>query len=273
MSFSSSATNEAERFQFGQNWRNYLSLVDQTKIDAAKQSLCDMLELSSLAGLRFLDLGSGSGIFSLAAHQLGAKVTSFDFDPNSVECCEILKQKYAPNQKSWTVLRGSILDTEFLNKLERYEIVYAWGVLHHTGHLWSALQNASDLVAPRGKIFLSIYNDQNWLSHYWLNIKRLYNKNFILKLIIIALHAPYLIGIRYLFRLLRGQAHLERGMSLWHDMLDWLGGYPFEVATPEAIFSFLKERGFILLKLKTCAGRHGCNEFVLQRTPELQHNE
>jgi 2-polyprenyl-6-hydroxyphenyl methylase/3-demethylubiquinone-9 3-methyltransferase len=58
----------------------------------------------------------------------------------------------------------------------------------------------------------------------------------------------------------------KRGMSYWHDLVDWIGGYPFEVATPEAIFDFYMARNFELIALKTCGGRCGCNEFVFRRS-------
>ena len=56
-----------------------------------------------------------------------------------------------------------------------------------------------------------------------------------------------------------------RGMSRWHDVVDWIGGYPFEVASPEAVVDFCRARGFSLLRLKTCGRKMGCNEFVFER--------
>ena len=83
---------------------------------------------------------------------------------------------------------------------------------------------------------------------------------------LVALHAPYLYGLRWLVRQLSRRQRLERGMKLWHDMIDWVGGYPFEVARPEAVFDFYRQRGFDLQALKTCGGRQGCNEFVFRRS-------
>ncbi len=83
--------------------------------------------------------------------------------------------------------------------------------------------------------------------------------------LMVALHAPYLVGLRYLVRFARGQPRLERDMSYWRDMLDWLGGYPFEVASPGTVVAFSENRGFRSVKHKTCGRRHGCNEFVLER--------
>jgi 2-polyprenyl-6-hydroxyphenyl methylase/3-demethylubiquinone-9 3-methyltransferase len=56
-----------------------------------------------------------------------------------------------------------------------------------------------------------------------------------------------------------------RGMSKWHDLIDWVGGYPFEVAKPEQIFEYFRNRGFQMDKLVTCAGALGCNEYIFTR--------
>ena len=121
-------------------------------------------------------------------------------------------------------------------------------------------------VADGGTLVVAIYNDQGWISGYWRAVKRLYNTNALARAAVVAAHLPYLFAARALVRAARGQLALERGMSLWHDMLDWLGGYPFEVATPEQVKAFVEARGFHQTAVKTCGRRHGCNEFVFQRT-------
>jgi 2-polyprenyl-6-hydroxyphenyl methylase/3-demethylubiquinone-9 3-methyltransferase len=146
-----------------------------------------------------------------------------------------------------------------------WDIVYSWGVLHHTGAQWRALANVVPLVRCGGKLFLALYNDQGWLSLYWTAVKRFYNAWILGRIMMILLHLPYLMGARYVVRVLNGRLMAERGMTLWYDMLDWLGGYPFEVATPEQVFYFLRDQDFSLDQLKTCRGRHGCNEFVFVR--------
>src|SRR5512145_1920359 len=90
-----------ERFEFGKNWRRFLEGVRDEQIVTAESSLKRMLEMDSLAGLSFLDIGSGSGLFSLAARRLGARVHSFDFDPNSVACTKELRRRYFPEDNAW----------------------------------------------------------------------------------------------------------------------------------------------------------------------------
>jgi 2-polyprenyl-6-hydroxyphenyl methylase/3-demethylubiquinone-9 3-methyltransferase len=215
--------------------------------------------------MTFLDAGCGSGLFSLAAHQLGAKVHSFDFDPNSVACAQVLKQKFAATAPEWSIEEGSVLDRSYLGRLGKFDIVYSWGVLHHTGQMREAIANVSDAVAAGGQFCLAIYNDQRWISRYWTTVKKIYNSGVIGRAAMTAYHAPYLFGLRYLVRAVTRRGKLERGMSLWHDTIDWLGGYPFEVAKPEEIVAFLRARGFVLENMITCGGRMGCNEFTFRK--------
>lgn len=223
-----------------------------------------MLDRENLNGLRFLDIGSGSGLFSLAARFLGASVYSFDFDRESVNCTRELQKRFFENDEHWQIERGSILDSEFTGSLGKFDIVYSWGVLHHTGNMVQAMENTISLVKPKGKIFISIYNDQGWISRYWRTVKKYYNSNLFFRFFIIIFHIPYLFCLRFFVRMLKGRLSMSRGMSLWHDMIDWLGGYPFEVARPEKIVEFYHNRGFHLTKMKTCGGRQGCNEFVFE---------
>src|SRR5690606_9722875 len=134
----------------------FLSLLDSERIEEAKRSLRHMLECEDLAGLRFLDIGSGSGLFSLAAHELGAEVVSFDYDEDSVACTNALRDRFARESNRWKVLQGSVLDREFLSRLGAFDLVYSWGVLHHTGALYQALENVVPCVGTRGKLFIAI---------------------------------------------------------------------------------------------------------------------
>ena len=134
---------EGSRFAFGGNWSKFLATITDQRIADAQRDISVMLGTDDLSGKTFLDIGSGSGLSSLAARKLGAKVRSFDFDPASVACTARLKALYFPDDDSWNVERGSVLDRGYLHSLGQYDIVYAWGVLHHTGDLWTALDYAS----------------------------------------------------------------------------------------------------------------------------------
>jgi 2-polyprenyl-3-methyl-5-hydroxy-6-metoxy-1,4-benzoquinol methylase len=271
----SSEIASGERFSFGSNWNKFLKQLDDRRIQEAEQDLRRFLDTDRLDGKSFLDIGSGSGLSSLVAYRLGAKVFSFDYDPQSVACTAELRQRYAPNDARWNVASGSVLDEAYLLTLGKFDIVYSWGVLHHTGAMWKALDHAARMVKPKGTLFIAIYNDQGRASKAWLRVKRAY----------CALPAPlrFLVVGPAMLRLwgptvvrdsLRGQPLHSwknyagtgfRGMDPWRDAIDWIGGLPFEVASPEAIFDFHRERGFVLTKLSTCAGGLGCNQLVFRK--------
>ena len=147
------AVHEVEagkRFDFGANWTRFLAVIDDDRIAQAESSLKQMLRIERLDGQRFLDIGSGSGLFSLAARRLGASVHSFDLDPQSVACTQELKRRYCPEDSEWHIERGSALDRDYLEGLGQFDIVYSWGVLHHTGAMWLALEHAIGRVRPAG---------------------------------------------------------------------------------------------------------------------------
>ena len=168
------------RFEFGKNWKNFLNDLDK-KIEEAERSLLIKLKLENLNGYKFLDIGCGSGLFSLAAKNLGAKVTSFDFDFDAVDCAKILKEKYYKDDPDWKIDQGSVLDRNFLNNLGSFDIIYSWGVLHHTGDMWRAIDNVKLISEKNCLIFISIYNYQKFFSSFWTLIKKIYNKFYYLR--------------------------------------------------------------------------------------------
>jgi 2-polyprenyl-3-methyl-5-hydroxy-6-metoxy-1,4-benzoquinol methylase len=270
--------SRGDRFRFGANWARFLSVLNEDRIAQAEKSLREMLGVSDLQDKRFLDIGSGSGLFSLAARRLGAAVHSFDYDPKSVSCTQELKRRYFPGDSQWLIEEGSVLDRNYLARLGQFDVVYSWGVLHHTGAMWQALENIAPLVASGGQLFISIYNDQGRSSRRWRILKRIYN---VLPRLARAPYAWAVMGPRELkflalltlygrpwdyFSNILNYSDRSRGMSYWHDLIDWIGGYPFEVAKPEEIFSMYHGKGFNLIQLRTCAGGNACNEFVFVKT-------
>jgi 2-polyprenyl-3-methyl-5-hydroxy-6-metoxy-1,4-benzoquinol methylase len=263
---------ERYRFSFGKNWKSFLSILTEEHISEAQNSLLQALNLSSLKNRSFVDIGCGSGLFSLAAMRLGAKhVSSFDYDPMSTACAFELKRHYYPHTEHWSIKHGSALDKEFLDMLGEFDIVYAWGVLHHTGNMRKAMENIVSLVGEDGQLYISIYNDQGIKSRLWRYVKKTYCSGLFGKVMVVSSFIPYFAIGSFVVDLMKGEKPLDRyrlkyrGMSTMHDWSDWLGGYPFEVAKPEEIFNFYRSRGFELAYLKTCGGKIGCNEFVFRR--------
>jgi 2-polyprenyl-6-hydroxyphenyl methylase/3-demethylubiquinone-9 3-methyltransferase len=275
-------TNAADKpsdFAFGKNWRRFIADLDEERIKIAESSLLEFMNLNSLQGKSFLDIGCGSGLFSLAAQRLGAgRVISFDLDPQCVECCRRLR-KTAGDPPNWEVRQGSVLDADFLAGLGAFDIVYAWGVLHHTGKMWDAVENAAGLVGEGGCFYLALYNKilrrdgaAARIHDFWTNVKIFYNRHPTLATAVLELPAmaAYLAmvaaqGENPLKHIRMYKSH--RGMSWRTDARDWLGGYPYEYATVEEVFSFVRRlgRGFNLVNLKVTSGR-GLNWFLFERS-------
>lgn len=269
-------TPSGPRFAFGNNWRNFLETVDDERIAEAERSLREMLGVTSLDNQRFLDAGCGSGLFSLAALRMGASVHSFDFDPASVATTIELRRRYARGDSDWIIELGSVLNAEYISGLGLFDVVYSWGVLHHTGAQWMALETVQRAVAPGGRLFIALYNDQGLQSVAWRGIKRVYNHlPGPLRRVYAAMFGVIIEGASLGAAMVRGRpvAHARsrlnyrtlRGMSWWHDLVDWVGGYPFEVSSREQVVAFLRERGYEVVRIQSAGSKLGCNEFVFER--------
>lgn len=258
------------RFAFGRNWQDFLRLLSDDRINQAEKSLKEMLMLDSLDGLSFLDAGCGSGLFSLAAIRLGAsRVLSFDYDAHSVECAQQLSSRYGPFE-NWEIRQGSVLDNQWLSQIGEFDVVYSWGVLHHTGAMWSAMQNITQCVKRPGVLFVSLYNDQGLMTKAWAALKRFYLRS---PAIIQRLMVWGYLGVGAIWQTIHSIARLRpirswypdsaRGMSRYRDAVDWLGGYPFEAAKPDDVIDYYYSHGFTLNKAVIKRGS-GCSEFVFQ---------
>lgn len=258
------------RFGFGQNWERYLKeRFSEERVQISKEHLLRFLQATDLQGKYFLDIGCGSGLHSLAALRAGARrIVSFDFDAHSVTATEMLR-KYAGNPQNWTVLEGSILDLQFIQSIDPADIVHSWGVLHHTGSMWQAVENTKQLMKPDGALYIALYVDDPYFGlpmSFWVDVKKRYNK------------AGWFGAKRlewwyfWRFHLQGNPANLpdlirqardykkNRGMDLYRDAVDWLGGWPFEYASVDEVKSFVC--GQMGLELRNLATGQACAEYL-----------
>jgi 2-polyprenyl-6-hydroxyphenyl methylase/3-demethylubiquinone-9 3-methyltransferase len=266
-------TERETHFEFGENWKNYSKTVDQKRIDSAIEGVRKLFP-DGLTGKTFLDIGCGSGLHSLAALSLGAaSVTAIDIDENSVATTRELLTKYAPGSR-WTAQISSVFEAS-PDTLGKFDVVYSWGVLHHTGDMWRAIECAARFVNPGGQFAIAIYSatacDPMWKVEKKLysrasrpiqwSVRRLYMAAF--------LAAKTLLGVNPI-SYVRNYSK-TRGMNFSHDAHDWLGGYPYETATAIEIrdrigkMGFTEDRSFLVPANSGLFGS-GCNEYVFQRT-------
>ncbi len=262
-------------FAFGKNWRKYLSRLTPEKIELAKSALAEFVGRDAIRGKTFLDIGCGSGIHSYAALELGAsRVVSFDFDADAVECCKTLWSR-AGNPNNWIILQGSILDDSFVRGLGAFDLVYSWGVLHHTGEMWRAIKSSANLVGKGGLLYIAIYNrvDSPLGSGFWLQVKKTYNSSsragrVAMETMFLSYYSIMNLGARAISYSRREKGRVyPRGMELRTDVLDWIGGYPYEFATSMEIRSYVQREfpSFDLVRISETYSL-GNNLFLWKRT-------
>ena len=285
----SDGESSTDRFAFGANWSSYLGVLDPVRIKAADASIRRLLRLEGqhpLAGQRFLDIGSGSGLFSLVAVGLGAKVVSIDLDAASVRCTEQLRDRWLSrpdaDRDRWAIHSMSILNRPAIASLGLFDVVYSWGVLHHTGQMDAAIDAAAGRVTSGGRLAMALYNDQGGASRRWLAIKRGYHRlpKWLRPVYVATIAGAYELKFAAA-RAAGGRNPLplsdwaskrqDRGMSVWYDWVDWVGGMPFEVARVDDLHGRFFERGWTLESLKCVGSGWGCNEFVF-RAPASNGN-
>ncbi|HJN37748.1 MAG TPA: class I SAM-dependent methyltransferase [Gammaproteobacteria bacterium] len=261
-------------YKFGENWKDFSTQINNARIEAAQQGLIKLFGPEGLSGKTFLDIGCGSGLSTLAAILLGAKkVVSIDIDEVSVATTTRLLQHYKVSNKAH-VETLSVFDMhQRPDIIQQFDVVYSWGVLHHTGNLAEAMQLAKRCVKPGGLLMLALYNKTTMCS-FWAKEKKIYVASpFVLKrlfeFIFQIIHAfRLLIKRRNVFKFYKGY-QTRRGMSFIHDVRDWLGGYPYQSISAQGCEKWAEENHMDIINsfaLPPSFGLlgSGCHEYVFK---------
>lgn len=252
-------------FNFGINWNNFSTkFLDGAKLNIALNSLEQLIGMDNIKCKSFLDIGCGSGIFAIAASKSGAqKVVGIDISKESIETSLFNKQRFLPDGNV-EFLHKSVFDDDF-NELGCYDIVYSWGVLHHTGDMWKAIGVSTMMVGCNGLFVLAIYN-KHWSSPLWKIVKRIYNLSpVIIRQVMVCVFYCVIALAKFFVTTKNPFKDKKRGMSFYYDVVDWIGGYPYQYATISQIQSFIEAKGFKLINFRSPVMPTGCNEFVFQK--------
>lgn len=262
------------QFDFGQNWYEFSEkALTSERVLQAKSDFACLMEGITLQDKTFLDIGFGQGLSLLAATTMGAKTVGCEISP---KCVDVLKRNllFFPEIAGSNIptIIGSILEGSTIEELRksapdgdgRYDIVHSWGVLHHTGNMKLAIKNAAELVRHGGVLVLALYN-RHWSSPIWLVIKWLYctSPKWIQRGMIVLLYP--VIWIAKLLVAGENPKKQSRGMDFFYNVIDWVGGYPYEYASILEIEDFLSKLGFRCIRKNPAQVPTGCNEFVFGR--------
>jgi 2-polyprenyl-6-hydroxyphenyl methylase/3-demethylubiquinone-9 3-methyltransferase len=255
------------QFSFGKNWQSYThNVLSQEKIAQARDAFRSLLGDIDMTGRSFLDIGFGQGLGLLLADEMGAEVLGIDNDADNLKAIQETCAVFGMTQMPQTHI-GSILDRDFLHQFSGkagFDVVHAWGVLHHTGNMPQAICNAAELVKEGGAFICAIYN-QHWSSPVWKAIKRIYLRSpQMLQRVLIGLFYPIIYFAKWATT---GEhpAKMDRGMDFYHNLVDWVGGYPYEYAEPEDIVRRVCRLGFECIRFRPARVPTGCNEFIFRK--------
>lgn len=252
-------TRVETHFAFGKNWAAYAEKVTDAEIAEAEQGLIRLLGADRLDGQRFLDIGCGSGLHSLAALRLGTReVVAVDVDADSVATTQAMLDQHAPSGAAYHVEALSVFDLR-PEAMGTFDTVYSWGVLHHTGDMARALRCAAAMVSPGGRFAFALYR-RIWMDAFWRWEKRWYAHaspaaQRRARAIYVTLFRLGLMATGRRFSTYVKNYRTNRGMDFYHDVHDWMGGWPYESILPAEVDEQMRGLGFVGEQVRARRGR------------------
>jgi 2-polyprenyl-6-hydroxyphenyl methylase/3-demethylubiquinone-9 3-methyltransferase len=267
-------THTTPQFDFGENWTSFArGALSAARIEQSRADFSALLAGIELQGKSFLDIGFGQGLAVLSAAAHGGRVVGCDVNPKCRDALAATAQWFPDvSLDAIEIVEGSILDVATLAALRdaapsgdgRYDVVHAWGVLHHTGDMWSALTHAAGFVREGGHLVVALYN-RHFTSRAWRAIKRLYCvAPPPLRRATVAAFVPVIFAAKLVVTW-RNPLRQQRGMDFYYDVVDWVGGYPYEYASIADVCGRTVPLGFTPVCTRVAEVPTGCNELVFQR--------
>jgi 2-polyprenyl-6-hydroxyphenyl methylase/3-demethylubiquinone-9 3-methyltransferase len=262
-------------FDFGKNWFDFsMNALNAAKVVQAKRDFKALTAGIDIRGKSFLDIGFGQGLSLLTAAEMGAQVVGCEVNPR---CPDVLRRNQMRffaglRDKNIKFYVGSILDDTSVRDLRGYtvnedgcyEVVHSWGVLHHTGDMRKGIQNVASLVRKPGYLILALYN-RHWSSPFWKYIKWIYcHSPKWMQEALITFFYPVIYSAKWIVTK-QNPAEMNRGMDFYYDVVDWVGGYPFEYVSIKEVKTLMTHLGFEMIRMIPARVPTGCNQFVFQR--------
>lgn len=147
-------TSESFDYQWSEIREGQALRSDPEFLRRCRELVCQYtgFEETWFRGKSVLDAGSGNGRWAATFCELGAKVTAFDISEHGVA-----ETRRECERHGATVFRHSVLEPVPCEGT--FDLVWSYGVLHHTGDTYRGFRNLVPMVRPGGHLFLMLYGE------------------------------------------------------------------------------------------------------------------
>ncbi len=218
---------------------------------------------------RVLDGGSGSGMISVAFAVMGADVTGVDVTPKCVE-------NGCKNADLFGVqcrfLKRNLLSLDLCG--ETFDIIYNWGVLHHTQDARKSFTNLAKHLKPGGEMIVAVYL-KTVLSGFWNFLRIFYQESpQVFKTLFLNTGSIFLNGVDYFNNLFfNKERYMMRGTNNKEILNDWFGVPYRTFHTYEEVFEWFRENGLEYQLVNSATGRFkSTSNFVVRGSKKKLSN-